>query len=100
MSEQELAKKDGAKLQPNSGRGMRKGDAILEPFLLDYKEYTTSFSVSETAWNKHKKDSWNEHQRFPAFGLVLNKDTRLAIIDWDMFMEMRQAWIEKNKEAL
>jgi hypothetical protein len=47
MSEESEAKRDGATLQPNSGRGKhKKGDAILGPYLIDYKEYAKSFGVS------------------------------------------------------
>lgn len=93
MSEKRLAKKDGAKLVKNSGRGWQKGDAILSggpgnwpEFLVDYKEYTSSFSISKKNWEKHKMDAWNQKQRDACVSVALDGDTRLAIIDWDMFM--------------
>ena len=36
-TEQEEIKRDKAKAVKNSGRGIRKGDASLNKFLLDYK---------------------------------------------------------------
>lgn len=102
MSEKRLAKKDGAKLVKNSGRGWQKGDAILSPplndgcieFLLDYKEYTSSFSISKKNWEKHKMDAWNQKQREACISLVLDGETRLAIIDWQTFMYLLEnTWL-------
>lgn len=96
MSEKDLAKKDGASLVKNSGRGFHKGDAILEPFLLDYKEYSSSYTISKVNWEKHKTDSRRENWRQPCIAVVLDETTRLAIIDWDMFIQMREVWNENE----
>jgi hypothetical protein len=99
MSEQSEAKRDGATLQPNSGRGkFKKGDAVLEPFLIDYKEYAKSFSVSIENWAKHSKDAIIRGRLQPAFKIVLGGKLRLWIISDDMFHEMHRAWTEKQGE--
>lgn len=101
MTEAKQIKRDGAKAQKNSGRGMyQKGDARLGPFLLDYKEYTESFAVSRTNWAKLQSDAFRTGQSQPAFRLILgSKDNpnplRLWVIGDDMFKEMLEAWEEK-----
>ena len=53
MSERSEAKRDGAKQQKNSGRGnYQKGDAQWRTFVVDYKEYEKTISVSQTMWSK------------------------------------------------
>lgn len=100
MSEEREAKRDGAKLQRNSGRGiLEKGDATIGPFTIDYKEYDESFGVSRKVWAKCKLDAW-KNKSLPALKLVLgSKDStdkvRLWVIDDTMFHEMLEAWQEK-----
>lgn len=103
MSEASEAKRDGAKLQPNSGRGAnKKGDAILQPFLIDYKEYAASFSVSVSNWAKLSRDAILKGRLQPAFKLVLGKEedrkVRVWVISDEMFHEMLEAWNEKHGE--
>lgn len=103
MSEASEAKRDGASLQPNSGRGQhKKGDAILYPFIIDYKEYSSSFSVSISNWAKLSKDAIIKGKIQPAFKLVLGKEAdkkvRLWVISDEMFHEMLEAIKEKNSE--
>lgn len=99
MSEAVEIKKDGAKPQSNSGRGWKeKGDAKLEPFLVDYKEYSSSFSISLAVWRKTCADAIR-HRMSPALKLVLgsgNNKIRLWVIEDRLFHEMREAWLEKN----
>lgn len=91
-------KRDGATPQKNSGRGAHdKGDGVLEPFLIDYKEYTESFSVSRTNWAKLQRDAWTAGRREPAFKLVLGKDgskdkLRVWVISDAMFHEMLEIY--------
>ena len=104
MSEELEAKRDGAKLQPNSGRGKhKKGDAILGPFIIDYKEYASSFGVSRSVWAKLSKDAIIKGKKLPALKLVLGKEeqpkVRLWVIGDDMFHEMLEAWNEKHGET-
>ena len=101
MSERRLINKDGAKAVKNSGRGIHKGDAQLPPFLVDYKEYAKGIRVDTKMWKKISEDAWEEGHLEGCLGLNLQEDNgnvyRLAVIDWHTFLEMRQAWIEKNK---
>jgi len=104
LSEAAEAKRDGARLQPNSGRGQHnKGDAVLEPFLIDYKEYSESFSVSRNNWAKLQLDAFKAGRREPTFKLVLgeedsNQKLRVWVISDAMFHEMLEAWKTVNDE--
>lgn len=94
--EKREAKRDGATLVPNSGRGALKGDAVLGRFLIDYKHYTGSFSITMKNWKKHAKDAWNSNRRHPLIKVVLNDDTELAIVDWHMFKDMLDFYDENG----
>jgi hypothetical protein len=105
MTEKSEAKRDGARLQRNSGRGiLEKGDATVGPFTIDYKEYDESFSVSRKVWAKAKLDAW-KNKNMPALKLVLgSKDSpdkvRVWVIDDTMFHEMLEAWEEKYGDQI
>ena len=59
MSERSEAKRDGAKQQKNSGRGdYQKGDAQWRNFVVDYKEYEKSISISQSIWAKICTDTF------------------------------------------
>lgn len=104
MSEKGEAKRDGAKLQKNSGRGdYQKGDATLGPFCIDYKEYDESFSVSRKVWAKCNTDAWKMGLQ-PTLKLALGSKTnvnklRLWVVEDSMFHEMLEAWQEKYAEG-
>jgi hypothetical protein len=103
MTEASESKRDGSKLQPNSGRGKHaKGDAVLGPFLIDYKEYAESFSVSKKVWAKISTDAVLKGKLQPALKLVLGPNdghkTRVWVISDSMFHEMLLAWEEKNED--
>lgn len=101
QSELREIKRDGGKAQKNSGRGAyQKGDAILEPFLYDIKEYSKSFGLSISVWAKICTDAFRSGQRIPALKIVLGeKDkVRLWIVEEDMFNQMLGAWKEKYGE--
>lgn len=100
MSEKEEVKRDGAKAQKNSGRGyIQKGDAILGPFCVDYKEYEKSFSLSKTVWAKANTDAW-KMRKVPALKVILGDERalRLFVVEEKMFKEMLEAWEEKYGE--
>lgn len=102
MSEELEAKRDGARLHRNSGRGViEKGDARLGPFCIDYKEYTESFGVSRKVWAKTTRDALTMRLS-PALKLVLGGDdgtkVRLWVINDAMFHEMLEAWKEKYED--
>ena len=89
-TEKEEIKKDGAKAVKNSGRGMRKGDAMKNKFLIDYKHCEKSHTVSVANWRKLAKDAWNENYKHPLLCLVLgdNSQHKLAVIEWPVFLEL------------
>lgn len=100
-------KRDGATPQPNSGRGKhKKGDATLNKFLIDYKEYAESFSVSRSVWAKICTDAVTAGRYSPALKLVLGPNdghkTRVWVIsDADMheYLELLEARDEIQNQA-
>jgi hypothetical protein len=103
LSEASQIKRAGAKAVKNSGRGIQKGDATLYPFLIDFKEYSDSFSVSRTNWAKISTDAIKRQDGSqPCFGLALGKErqrsVRVYVVGEKMFHEMREAWLEKYGE--
>lgn len=84
MSEASEVKRDGAKAQKNSGRGQyQKGDAILDIFTVDYKEFSKSFSLSRSVWAKVCTDSFRNGQNEPALKVILgdgNQKVRLWVV--------------------
>jgi hypothetical protein len=91
------AKRDGAKPQKNSGRGIQKGDALLTGLTVDYKMSDKSFTITREVWAKICSDAAKNNLSSPAIKAVLGTDpyTRLWIIDESLFKEMREAWFEK-----
>ena len=89
-TEKEEIKRDGAQGVKNSGRGMMKGDAKLGEFLIDYKHNEKTYTLTRDAWRKMRKDAWNSQYRHPCISVVLGEDsdTKVAIIEWDMFREL------------
>ncbi|NDB81308.1 MAG: hypothetical protein EB127_00955 [Alphaproteobacteria bacterium] len=100
MSERGEAKRDGAKLQKNSGRGKyQKGDAQWNNFVVDYKEYEKSISITPDIWSKICTDTFKvDRNKFPVLKLILgNKNkTRLAVIEWSLLEELIECWENKN----
>jgi hypothetical protein len=95
LSEKEEIKRDGGRPQKNSGRGrIQKGDAILEPFCYDIKEYNKSFSINPKVWAKVCSDAFKSGRREPAIKIVMGSEnkTRLWVIEDEMFHQMREAW--------
>jgi hypothetical protein len=88
--EKQEIKKDGAKGVKNSGRGVNKGDATYHKFLLDYKHNASTYTLTREAWIKMRKDAWRSQYRYPCISVVLGEDsdTKVAIIDWDVFKEL------------
>jgi hypothetical protein len=83
-------KRDKAKAVKNSGRGFRKGDAIIHSFLVDYKHYTKSFTLTRDAWVKLSKDSWRSTYKYPCMSLVIgeNSDIKIAVVDKAVFDDL------------
>lgn len=96
MSEKSEIKRDGSKAQKNSGRGKhQKGDAIYRGFLVDYKEYEKSFSLSRDVWAKVCTDAYTVggFEIEPALKIILGKEnekTRLYVISETMFNQLTE----------
>lgn len=100
MSERGELKRIGAKPHKNSGRGKyQKADGSLDRYVVDVKEYSKSFSVNKDVWGKVVTDTLRvDPEKSPVIMLVLGdtKKTRLAIIEWNEFEELRE--IRENNE--
>ena len=101
MSERSEAKRDGAKQQKNSGRGnYQKGDAQWRNFVVDYKEYEKSISISQSIWSKICTDTFKvSRDKYPVLKIILGKDnqkTRLAVIEWALLEQLVECWEDKN----
>lgn len=97
MSERGEIKRDGAKAQKNSGRGQyQKGDAQWNDFVVDYKEYEKSISITPDIWAKICTDTFKvDRNKHPVLKLILgsgNNKIRLAVIEWSIFEEMEETW--------
>lgn len=92
------AARDKAKPQKNSGRGMQKGDAILDGFTVDYKMTGRSFSITKEVWAKVSSDAMKNNLSIPAIKVVIGAEdepkTRLWVIDEATFNQMREAFNE------
>jgi hypothetical protein len=102
MSERSEIKRDGASAQKNSGRGQyQKGDATWKNFVVDYKEYSKSFSLNKSSWAKICTDTFKvSRDRYPVLKIILgenNDKVRLAVIEWYLLEELIDCW-EKNND--
>ncbi len=91
MSEPSEAKRDGARLQKNSGRGhYQKADAKKGDLSIDYKEHEKSFSLSKKVWAKVCSDALRNGLDYnPVLKIILGaageRKVRLAVIEWSYF---------------
>lgn len=86
MSERGEASRIGARLHKNSGRNYTKGDASWKDYVVDFKEFTKSFSITQSVWAKVVTDTLKvDRKKSPAICLILDGKTRLAIIEWSEF---------------
>ncbi len=99
MSERSELKRIGAQAHKNSGRGMKKADGNLDNYVVDVKEYSKSFSVTQDVWAKIVTDTLKvDPNKSPVIMLVLGdqRKVRLAIIEWNEFELLRE--IRENNE--
>lgn len=93
MSERAELKRANLKAHKNSGRGAVKADGSDDEFVVDVKEYSKSFSVTQDNWAKIVTDTMKvDRSKNPALMLVIgegNKKIRLAVIEWNVFEELR-----------
>ena len=104
MTERGEIKRDGAKAQKNSGRGdYQKGDAIWNDFVVDYKEYSKSISISKEIWAKICTDTFKvSRDKYPVLKLILGDEgakTRLAVIEWALLEQLIECWEKENGKA-
>lgn len=86
--ERDEARRDGAKLQKNSGRGQySKGDAKWRGFLVDYKHVSKSFTLKESVWAKVCTDAFKVGGE-PILKIIIGGKVRLAILDWDVLEQL------------
>jgi len=94
MSERSELKRAGIKPHKNSGRGAVKADGSDDEFVVDVKEYSKSFSITQDNWAKIVTDTMRVNRsKNPALMLVIgegNKKIRLAVIEWNVFEELRK----------
>lgn len=101
MSEASEIKRDGAKAQKNSGRGKyQKGDAILTPFLVDYKEASKSFTMNKDVWAKICTDTFRvSRELHPCLKLIIGEGSdkiRLAVIEWAYLEDLIASYNDGN----
>ena len=86
------AKRMGAQLNKNSGRGMKKGDGRWSNFLVDWKFAAKSFTLNKDVWAKVVTDTLkSDREKNPALIIVLgegNETVRLAIIEQEVLEEL------------
>jgi hypothetical protein len=97
LTERGEIKRDGAKAQKNSGRGQyQKGDARWKNFVVDYKEYSKSFSINKSSWAKICTDTFKvSRDCFPVLKVILgdgSEKTRLAVIEWALLEDLVESW--------
>lgn len=92
--EKSESKRIGAKPHKNSGRGkIQKGDASLDRYVVDFKFVSKSFSINRDVWAKICTDTLKtDPEKSPVLMIVLGDThkTRLAIIEWNEFEELRE----------
>jgi hypothetical protein len=94
MSERGQAERDGARLQPNSGRGTwAKGDATMDLatglYVVDYKEFSKSFGLSQEVWSKLCTDTMAVNfAAEPWLKVTLGGKLNLAVLDHDWAMAL------------
>lgn len=94
MTEASEAKRWGGKLQANSGRGKHeKGDAIVDKFVVDIKEYSKSFGLSKAVWGKISTDAVKQGKR-PALNIVLGDNDGRKVRVWVISESDFQEYLE------
>lgn len=84
MSEKAEAKRIGAKLVKNSGRGMNKADMTIGKFIIDLKEVGKEFVVNKQVWRKICSDAATYgYESVPVLMIKFEAGQRLAVLDFD-----------------
>jgi len=76
------------------------GDSQWHNFVVDYKEYEKSISISKSIWAKICTDTFKvSRDKYPALKIILGKDnqkTRLAVIEWSLLEQLVECWENNN----
>jgi hypothetical protein len=89
MSEKELAKSDGSRLVKNSGRGLKKGDAVYGKYLIDYKETEkSSYSLNIDKFSVHLRNAYIQNQHGIYVVWFKNNNKKVAIIEWSLLKDL------------
>lgn len=96
--EKRAAKQDGARLVKNSGRGHHKGDASFPEYLVDYKFNAKSFTLTLGNWTEHCQNAWKENHRSPLIGIQFDGRYKVAIIEWEQFIFLKNFYEEHNDD--
>lgn len=106
MSEVSEARRDGTKLQPNSGRGRyAKGDGKRPLFLVDYKEASKSFNLNREVWAKVCTDAYKvDPDLAPQLRIIMGdaNKVRLSIVESSMLdmLESENQRLQNEVKAL
>ena len=95
VDEKLMARRDGATLIKNSGRGEVKGDAKKGNLLIDYKfTGAKSFALNNAEFEKLSHDAFRQGLE-PAIVVVFDTTKRRVIMDWGYVLELQaelQRW--------
>jgi C1A family cysteine protease len=85
-----MARRDGATIIKNSGRGEIKGDAKKGPLWIDYK-FTDkkSFALNKAEFAKLSSDAFKQSLE-PVIAVIFDSTTRMAIMDWGYVLELHE----------
>ena len=91
--EKSEAKRMGATLHKNSGRGrVKKGDGTWRRFIVDWKFARKSFTLNKDVWAKVVTDTLkSDKEKNPALIIVLGEGqdiVRLAIIEQEILEQL------------
>lgn len=84
------ARKDGAEVVKNSGRGMAKGDATLGSYMIDYKfTEAASYSLNLKKFHDLEKQAWREGKTAVTVAIFDKHNGKgVAIIEWEALKEL------------
>lgn len=84
------AKRIGAKIHKNSGRGMVKGDMSNDDFVIDAKFAKKTFTISRDVWGKICTDALRQDSgKSPMLLLIVGEPPiRLAVVEYDVLEDL------------
>lgn len=84
------AKRIGAKIHKNSGRGMVKGDMSNDDFVIDAKFAKKTFTISRDVWGKICTDALKQDSsKSPMLLLIVGEPPiRLAVVEYDVLEDL------------